>query len=94
MDDAGLRGHGLRALDSKLRDFDSQADAAVTWLIAFLDEYRPELVHLARGRQVLGHFMYGDRLMYEYDRARLAAEIAEELADAIVYAARRLDLKD
>ena len=84
----------MRALDSKLRDFDSQADAAVTWLIAFLDEYRAELVHLARGRLVLGHFRFRDRLLYEYSRDELTAETAEELADAIVYISRMLDLKD
>ena len=84
----------MRALDSKLRDFDSQADAAVTWLIAFLDEYRPELVHLARGRQVLGHFRFRDRLLYEYSRDELTAETAEELADAIVYISRMLDLRE
>ena len=80
------------SLEAKLHDFDRNADEAVTWLIAFLEEYREPLIHLARGRQVSGHFLYGDRLMYEYDRDRLAAEIAEELADAIVYGARRLDL--
>lgn len=79
-------------MNNKLVAFDHEADAAVTWLLAFLDEYREELIHLARGRQVLGHFLYADTLMYEYDARRLAAEIAEELADAIVYAARRLDL--
>lgn len=81
-----------RDLEAKLVDFDDSADAAVTWLITFLEEYREPLIHLARGRQVAGHFLYGDRLMYEWDRERLAAEIAEELADGIVYAARRLGL--
>ena len=80
------------SLEAKLSDFDRNADASVTWLIAFLEEYREPLIHLARGRQVAGHFLYGDRLMYAFDRDRLAAEIAEELADAIVYGARRLDL--
>jgi hypothetical protein len=79
-------------LEAKLDDFDRSADASVTWLLAFLEEYREPLIHLARGRQVAGHFLYGDKLMYEYDRERLVAEIAEELADAIVYGARRLDL--
>lgn len=82
------------SLEQKLHDFDVHAPAAVSWLIAFLTEYEDALIHLARGRQVSGHFLYGDKLMYEFDRPRLAAEIAEELADAIVYAARRLDLDD
>jgi hypothetical protein len=80
------------SLESKIADFDRQADAAVTWLIAFLDEYREPLVHAARGRLVEGHFRYGDRLMYELDRDQLAAETVQELADAINYIARRLDL--
>lgn len=80
------------SLDSKLADYDRTADAAVTWLVNFLEDYREPLIHLGRGRQVSGHFLYGDKLMYEFDRERLAAEIAEELADAIVYAARRLDI--
>jgi hypothetical protein len=81
-----------RPVKDKLAAFDASSEAAVTWVLEFLEEYRDELIHLARGRQVSGHFLYGDKLMYEYDRARLATEIAEELADAIVYAARRLDL--
>lgn len=80
------------SLESKLADFDRNAEAGVRWLVTFLEEYEGALIHLARGRQVAGHFLYGDRLMYEFDRDRLAAEIAEELADAIVYASRRLDL--
>lgn len=82
------------SLERKLADFDREAPAAVRWLIAFLEEYEEALIHLARGRQVRGHFEFGDKLMYEYSRERLAAEIAEELADAIVYAARRLDLDE
>ena len=81
------------SLERKLDDFDRLADASVSWLIVFLEEYREALIHLARGRQVSGHFLYGDKLMYEYSRERLTAEIAEELADAIVYGARRLDLE-
>lgn len=81
-----------RPVKDKLAAFDASSEAAVTWVQEFLEEYRDELIHLARGRQVFGHFLYGDKLMYEYDRARLVAEISEELADAIVYAARRLDL--
>lgn len=79
-------------LERKLAAFDRNAKAAVRWLCLFLEEYEEPLIHLARGRQVSGHFLYGDELMYEFDRRRLAAEIAEELADAIVYGARRLDL--
>ncbi len=81
-------------LEKKLADFDRAAPLAVSWLRAFLDDYAGPLVHLARGRQVEGHFLYGDRLMYEFDRDRLAAEIAEELADAIVYASYRLSLTE
>lgn len=79
-------------INRKIADFDRNAVDAVGWLKMFLDEYEDALIHLARGRQVAGHFLFGDKLMYEFDRQRLTAEIAEELADAIVYAARRLDL--
>ncbi len=83
-----------RDLENKLADFDKHAPAALSWLISFMEDYANPLVDLARGRQVAGHFLYGDRLMYEFDRDRLAAEIAEELADAIVYASYRLSLKE
>ncbi len=80
------------SLESKLADYDRRAEPAVDWLLAFLAEYREALIHLGRGRQVRGHFEYQDKRLYEFGPERLAAEIAEELADAIVYAARRLDL--
>lgn len=80
-------------LEHKIADFDRNADAAITWLVNFLEDYREPIVHAARGRLVEGHFRYGDRLMYELSREELAAEIVQELADGVNYAARRLDLQ-
>jgi len=80
------------SLEGKTQDFDRHADAAVSWLIAFLEEYREPLIDAARGRLVEGHFRYGDRLMYEYTAEQLNAETVQELADAINYQARKLDL--
>lgn len=80
-------------LESKIADFDRNADAALTWLVNFLEDYREPIIHAARGRLVEGHFRYGDRLMYELSRDELAAEIVQELADGVNYAARRVDLQ-
>lgn len=69
-----------------------QLRAAHRWLRLFLDEYEDEIIAMAVGRYALGEFLYPDRPLYAKSRAELSAEIAEELADAIVYARRRLDL--
>jgi hypothetical protein len=61
-------------------------------VLAFYESHRDELLTIARARHITGHFVYGDTRMYAYDRGRLAKEILEEGADAIVYAARRLAL--
>ena len=81
------------SLESKLADFDRNARPAARWLALFIEEYEDALIHAARGRLVEGHFRYGDRLMYELSREELAAEIVQELADGINYAARRLDIE-
>ena len=67
-----------------------EAEAALTWLRAFLDCYEPELLALARGRYALGCFLYPTGPMFKKSRDELAADIAEEIADAIVYASQRL----
>lgn len=81
------------SLDEKIAAFDAKAPAAIRWLSLFLEEYEDAIIHAARGRLVEGHFRYGDRLMYELSREQLAAEIVQELADGVNYAARRLELK-
>ena len=81
-----------RPLESKLADFDRHADLAVSYLVAFIEEDREPLIHQARGRLVEGHWRYRDRLMYELGTDELLAETSQEIADAINYLARRLDL--
>lgn len=87
--DQSARG---RPLEDKLADFDRHADLAVSYLVAFIEEYREALIHQARGRLVEGHFRYGDRLLYELTPAELLAETSQEVADAINYLARRFGL--
>lgn len=81
------------SLDAKLELFDRHADQAVDDLIAWLTEHRADLIAVARGRHVWGHYRYGDANFLEYDAQRLRAEQAEELADAIVYGSRRIVLE-
>ena len=77
------------SLTQKLLEVDAQQEKAITFLIAFLTEYRDELALQAKGRLVRGHFEYGDRNYKEWGPERLLAEISEELADAINYATER-----
>lgn len=65
---------------------------AHSWLRCFLEEYETELITIAEGRLALGSFAFPEGPLYLKTREELAVEIAEELADAIVYAARRLEL--
>ncbi len=81
-----------RDLDGKLADWDRHADIAVTVLLDFIHENREYLVAQARGRLIEGHWRYRDKLMYELSRDQLLAETSQEIADAINYLARRLDL--
>ena len=79
-------------LDAKLDVFDANAKTAVRFLIDWLRDNPDDLIALARGRHVEGHYRYGERGLFEYDDAHLLAESAQELADAIVYISRRLHL--
>ena len=69
---------------------DAEASVACAWLKAFLTEYESELVDMARGRFARGSFAFPDGPLYRKTREELACELAEELADAIVYANVRL----
>lgn len=80
-------------LNAKLEMFDRYAEAAVDDLIGWLMQHRGDLIAVARGRHVLGHYLYENRNFAEYDIARLRTETAEELADAIVYTSRKLHLE-
>jgi hypothetical protein len=72
-------------LDAKLKTHEVWAPAAVDFLIAWMQEHSNELIAMARGRHVWGHYIHGDRNYAEYNQDRLIAEAAEELADGINY---------
>ena len=75
-------------LDAKLRIFDDYASVAVDSLIEWLTWHRDDLIALARGRHVEGHYRYGDANFLEWNDGELLANTAQELADAIVYQSR------
>lgn len=81
-------------IGAKLERWDQYAPLAVRHLIDWLRESPEELLAIARGRHVWGHYRYGDRNYAEYDSDRLLAEAAEELGDGINYVARKLYLED
>ena len=76
-------------LDSKLVLFDAFALGAVDDIIVWLTDHPEDLIAVARGRHVVGHYRFQEEGLFEYDEKHLLAEMAEELADAIVYGARR-----
>lgn len=82
------------SLDAKLDIFDRHADQAVDDLIGWLMQHRGDLIAVARGRHVLGHYRFQDVGLFEHDIDGLTAEAAEELADAIVYTARKIHLTE
>lgn len=78
----------MTPLDAKLALFDLHADQAVDEIIEWLQTSRSDLVALARGRHVEGHYRYGDGNFLEWDDGELRAQWAQEVADAIVYGSR------
>jgi hypothetical protein len=46
-----------------------------------------EILTVARGRHILGHYEYGDSNLFEWSDGKVRAAIIEELADAVVYQA-------
>lgn len=81
-------------LGAKLDLFDRNAQAAVDEMVAWLTDHGGDLIALARGRHVEGHYRYEDKGLFEHSHRDLLAEAAQELADAIVYLARRKHLLD
>lgn len=77
-------------LDAKLAIFDREAANAAWFLMKWITRHQEDLVALARGRHVEGHYRYGDRNFLEWDDAELTAQAAQEIADAIVYISRLL----
>ena len=51
------------------------------------DELWAEVLAVARGRHILGHYEYGDTNLFEWSDGKVRAAIIEELADAVVYQA-------
>lgn len=81
------------SLDSKLEAFDRFAPRALEFLIVWMGQHPDDLIAVARGRHITGHYRFQDAGLFEHDRAGLVAEAAEEIADAIVYLARKLQLE-
>lgn len=81
-----------RELGAKLELFDKHAAAALDEIRDWLDNHPDELLVIARGRHVEGHYRFGDKGLFEYGHMELKAEASQELADAIVYLARRRHL--
>lgn len=81
------------SLDAKLELFDRHAPQAVAELIEWLQASADDLIAVARGRHVTGHYRYRDRGVFDKSIDDLRAEAAEELADAIVYSARQIHLR-
>lgn len=46
-----------------------------------------EVLTVARGRHVLGHYEFQDANLFEWSDGKVKAAIIEELADAVVYQA-------
>ena len=82
------------SLNGKLASVDRREEQAKTFLLTFIEQYWDELVLMAKGRLVRGHFEYEDRNYKEWGPERLLAELAEEIADAINYAAERFNKID
>lgn len=71
---------------------EAELDRAFLWLERFMRAYRLELLAMARGRFAEGVFRYPGGPLYHKTEAELVTDVAEEIADALVYAARKLAL--
>lgn len=80
-------------LIDKLDRFDRWAEDALDELIRTLERNRDEIIAVARARHITGHFAHGDGQLFELSEGLLDVETWEELADAVVYTARKLDLR-
>ena len=80
----------MTGLDAKLSVFDEHAEQAVDELLGWLSDHRADLIALARGRHVEGHYRYGDSNFLEWSDGELVAQTAQELADAVVYRSRSI----
>lgn len=70
-----------------------ELETAFDHLILFMDAFRPELIAMARGRYAEGVLRYPDLPLYKKTAPELDTETAQEIADALVYTRRKLDLR-
>jgi hypothetical protein len=82
-------GARVEAMNEALADFDRNAKAAVEELVNHLNTHGPELIALARRRFIGGFEEFPEGRIFTFSPAELIAEENEEIADAIVYRARR-----
>lgn len=71
---------------------EAELDRAFIWLERFMQAYRPELIAMARGRFAEGVLRYPDGPLYRKTEPELVADVAQEIADALVYGARKIAL--
>jgi hypothetical protein len=69
-----------------------ELETAFDFLLLFMEAYRKELIAMARGRFAEGVLRYPDGPLYRKSEPELLAETAQEIADALVYTARKLSL--
>lgn len=76
----------MDAID-KTMVIDRHAACVRDWLEALVrsDEQWAEILTVAKGRHVLGHYEYGDKNLFEWSDGKVEAAVVEELADAVVY---------
>lgn len=70
-----------------------ELETAFDHLLLFMEAFRSELIAMARGRYAEGVLRYPDGPLYRKTGPELDAETAQEIADALVYMRRKLDLR-
>ena len=76
-------------MNDALADFDQHAKVAVEELVNHLNAHGPEIIALARRRFIGGFEEFPEGRIFAFSPAELLTEENEEIADAIVYGARR-----
>lgn len=70
-----------------------ELETAFDHLLLFMEAFRSELIAMARGRYAEGVFRYPDGPLFKKSAAELDADTAQEIADALNYVRRKLDLR-
>ena len=76
-------------MNEHLADFDRHSAQAVELLVNLLNENKAGIIALARARFIRGFEMYPEGRLFAFGTSRLTQETLEELADAVVYTARK-----